>query len=157
MKYRSGKTYGHERGLSCCFRQWKADSHCSLLHGYALSVHIEFEAHSLDDRNWVIDFGAMKAIKEWLDHMFDHTTIVASDDPQAEHYVALSEKGMINLRMFPAVGCEAFAQEIATFVDRWLLENDHKPRVWLDHVTVREHGANSATIIWEEQDDAIEE
>ena len=35
--WRSTKTYGHEEGLSCCFRQWRAThSHCRLLHGYAL-------------------------------------------------------------------------------------------------------------------------
>ena len=28
MKYQSTKTYGNERGLSCCFRQWNANSNC---------------------------------------------------------------------------------------------------------------------------------
>ncbi|SVB70610.1 uncharacterized protein METZ01_LOCUS223464, partial [marine metagenome] len=27
--YQSTKTYGNEVGLSCCFRQWRADSHCN--------------------------------------------------------------------------------------------------------------------------------
>ena len=44
MNYVSTKTYGHEVGLSCAFRQHKADSHCAKLHGYALSVKVEFEA-----------------------------------------------------------------------------------------------------------------
>ena len=34
--YRSSKTYGHEIGLSAAFRQWRAQSHCRLIHGYAL-------------------------------------------------------------------------------------------------------------------------
>lgn len=31
--YQSTKTYGHDRGFSCAFRQWRADSHCRLIHG----------------------------------------------------------------------------------------------------------------------------
>ena len=43
IKYFSTKTYGHERGLSCAFRQPLAlHSHCSLLHGYALSFSFKF-------------------------------------------------------------------------------------------------------------------
>jgi 6-pyruvoyltetrahydropterin/6-carboxytetrahydropterin synthase len=140
--YRSSKTYGHERGLSCCFRQHKAKSHCSQLHGYALSVHIEFEATELDENNWVVDFGAMKSIKEWLDFMFDHTLIVAEDDPRA---VMMSDLlAIAEVRFVPATGCEAFASLIANHVMRWLEENDYTPRVRLHHVEVKEHGANGA-------------
>ena len=36
--YISTKTFGHESGLSCAFRQPNAThSHCSLIHGYALA------------------------------------------------------------------------------------------------------------------------
>ena len=55
--FRSTKTYGHEMGFSCAFRQHRADSHCRLVHGYALAFHFEFEATELDVRNWVVDFG----------------------------------------------------------------------------------------------------
>ena len=68
MKYQSTKTYGNDRGLSCCFRQWRADSHCNLLHGYSLGFRFVFEADTLDERNWVYDFGDCKWIKEFLNH-----------------------------------------------------------------------------------------
>ena len=51
--YNSTKTYGHDVGLSCSFRQWRAQSHCSKVHGYALSVKFTFAAEKLDERNWV--------------------------------------------------------------------------------------------------------
>ena len=54
----STKTYGHETGLSCAFRQPNAThSHCSLLHGYALSFKFVFGAQELDNKNWAVDFG----------------------------------------------------------------------------------------------------
>jgi 6-pyruvoyltetrahydropterin/6-carboxytetrahydropterin synthase len=84
-KFYSTKTYGNDRGLSCCFRQWRSThSHCSLLHGYSIGVKIIFECESLDERNWVMDFGGLKEFKQWLEHMFDHTLLVAEDDPELE-------------------------------------------------------------------------
>ena len=40
-----------------------------------------FESDTLDDRNWVMDFGGLKAFKDWAEYMFDHTLVVAQDDP----------------------------------------------------------------------------
>ena len=58
--YRSTKTYDHNEGLSCCFRQWRADSHCKLLHGYALAFKFVFATRALDARNCCYDFGGLR-------------------------------------------------------------------------------------------------
>ena len=45
MSFLSTKTYNHNVGLSCCFRQWRAkDSHCQYLHGYSISVRFNFKS-----------------------------------------------------------------------------------------------------------------
>ncbi len=49
-KYISTKTYKQIGPVA--YRQWRADSHCNLIHGYALSFHFEFECDTLDARNW---------------------------------------------------------------------------------------------------------
>ena len=59
-KFESGKVYAHNTGHSCAFRQWKADSHCNLIHGYALQFELTFGSDKLDNRNWVVDFGGLK-------------------------------------------------------------------------------------------------
>ena len=46
--------------------------------------------------------------------------------------------------MVPATGCECFAKLIYETADLWLQDNGYKPRVWVEKVEVREHGANSA-------------
>ena len=80
-KFYSTKTYGTDRGLSCCFRQWRAThSHCSTLHGYSLGIKLIFESDTLDDKNWVMDFGGLKAFKEWSEWQFDHTMVIAKDE-----------------------------------------------------------------------------
>lgn len=145
MTYRSSKTYGHDIGLSACFRQWRADSHCNQLHGYALSVHLEFEADELDIRNWVVDFGSLKSFKQTLQDTFDHKLLVAEDDPHVGKFEKLEEAGLADIVMVPATGCEAFAKLIYEGAELWLKDNGYEPRVRMHHVTVREHGANSAT------------
>lgn len=116
-KYYSTKTYGNDRGLSCCFRQWRSThSHCSLLHGYSIGIKLIFESETLDDRNWVMDFGGLKAFKEWSEYMFDHTLILAYDDPHLAKFQELAKLGLndvggvLDLRIVDGVGCEMFAQ-----------------------------------------------
>lgn len=146
MKYASTKTYGHEIGLSACFRQWRADSHCRFLHGYALAVRLEFEADTLDARNWVMDFGSLKLLKAWLQNTFDHKTLVAEDDPALKRFENLDRDGLIQLMVVPATGCEAFAKLIFDHTNKWLRAEGHAPRIRLREVEVREHGANSAIV-----------
>jgi 6-pyruvoyltetrahydropterin/6-carboxytetrahydropterin synthase len=130
-KYLSTKTYGNDRGLSCCFRQWRSThSHCSTLHGYSIGIKLVFESETLDDRNWVMDFGGLKAFKEWSEHMFDHTLCIAEDDPHLEFFKQMANLGdpltsgtgavgnpkphernaICDLRIVPAVGCEKFSE-----------------------------------------------
>ena len=112
MPYQSTKTYGHEIGLSCAFRQWRAQSHCQLIHGYALSFKFIFESETLDFNNWVVDFGGLKPLKEKLQKQFDHTLLVAKDDPKKEVLLFLQEHGLANVILVEATGCEATAKYV---------------------------------------------
>jgi 6-pyruvoyltetrahydropterin/6-carboxytetrahydropterin synthase len=142
--YRSTKAYDHAEGLSCCFRQWRATpSHCRLIHGYALAFKFVFATFELDERNWCFDFGGMKPVKAWLKDLFDHTMLVAQDDPELERFEAMHRDGLINLRVLPAVGCEATAKHVFDHVASFVHEETNG-RVWLESVEVKEHGGNSA-------------
>ena len=142
--YRSTKSYDHSEGLSCCFRQWRAThSHCRLIHGYALAFRFVFATHELDERNWCFDFGGLKPVKAWLKEMFDHTMLVAEDDPELARFQALHRDGLVDIRVLPAVGCEATAKYVFDHVARYV-ESETGARVWLESVEVKEHGGNSA-------------
>lgn len=152
--YKVTKTYGHELGLSACFRQWRAQSHCRFLHGYPLSFKLTFEAKELDENNWVLDFGGLKEVKAWLVETFDHKLLIAEDDPQRERLEDLGMAGaekqdipdpcLADTLVIPAVGCEGFARYVHSYVAAWLYEQGHAPRVRLVSVEVREHAGNSA-------------
>lgn len=151
MTFRSTKTYGHEVGLSAAFRQWRAESHCKLIHGYALAVRFEFEADELDVRNWVVDFGSLKSLKGWLEDTFDHTLLVANDDPMKLELAELGACGLARVVWVDATGCEAFAKLIYECAEVWLKDNGYAPRVRLASVEVKEHGANSAIYTGEQK------
>lgn len=142
--FRSSKTFGHDLGLSAAFRQWRAQSHCRFIHGYSLSVRLEFEADSLDERNWVVDFGSFKDLKQFLTDTFDHKLLVAEDDPMRETMEALDQLGLAQVKIVPATGCERFAELIYNEASKWL-KRQRGEVVRLVSVEVREHGGNGAS------------
>lgn len=151
-KFQSTKVFD---GFSCVFRQWKAkQTHCRFLHGYGVSIKVWFEG-DLDFRNWVWDFGGLKraktkidgmCAKDWFDYMFDHTVVVAKDDPELDRFIELSKVDALQLRVVPAVGAEKFAEfvynKLQPFVDA-----ETEGRVKVAKVEFREHHKNSAIYI----------
>lgn len=144
--FHSSKTYRHSIGLSGAFRQWRAESHCRFIHGYSLQVHFDFFATELDVRNWVVDFGSLKSLKSMLESTFDHKTLVAFDDPELAWFQEAHKRGVIDMVIVPATGCEMFAALIFETTEQWLSDNGYSPRVNLQRVEVHEHEANSAYV-----------
>lgn len=145
--YRSTKCYGHDLGLSACFRQHKAESHCNLLHGYALAFMFTFEAQELDARNWVVDFGGLAVLKDRLKETFDHKLLVAEDDPQLDFISSLAGMGLAEVLVVPRVGCESFAEMGARIAHDVLCFYKMEERVRVISCEVREHGANGAIFL----------
>lgn len=141
IMYASTKLFS---GYSTTFRQWRAkDSHCRFLHGYALEFKVTFKALTLDDKNWVMDFGGFKAIKRMLESLFDHTTLIAYDDPCKKEFEHLQECGIIQPVFLPDVGCEKFAEYIFNQIVKWM-EIVNNTRVTVYSVECIENRTNSA-------------
>ena len=158
-KYQSTKLFD---GFSCCFRQWKADdTHCKFLHGYAVSFRVTFEGE-LDYKNWVWDFGGMKRSKtlidgmqpkQWMEYMFDHTVLVAQDDPHLFEFQMLNrnpkfeggtqDKGILQLRIVPATGAEKFAEFIFVKLNEFV-KTETNNRVKIAQVEFMENNKNTA-------------
>ena len=138
------KRYGHDIGLSAVFRQPKADhSHCHLLHGYSLAFTFTFACRELDEKNWVVDFGGLKQLKNWLEDSFDHKVVVDSADPKIDILYMLEQQGLAELTVMEGVGAEKFAQHAYDFADNLVYEMTGG-RCWCVKVEVAEHGSNSA-------------
>ena len=152
--YGSGKRFPFADGYTVTFRQPKAThSHCNQLHGYSIQTDVEFKSRSLDALNWVVDFGGLKPFKNYLKENFDHTTAIAENDPHLDIFRDLDDKQVIDLRVFPAVGMEAFSRMFFLKI-KYMLESgefirnaDMKIRetpVYVTKVTVWEHPNNYA-------------
>ena len=148
-KYQSSKIFD---GFSTVFRQWKAeDTHCRFLHGYGVSFKIYFEG-DLDNKNWVWDFGGMKRAKTridglqpkaWMDYMFDHTVIIAEDDPDVQAFIQMGQAGVAQVRIIPATGAEKFAEYIYSNINEFV-KTETDGRVRVTKVKFMEHGKNAA-------------
>lgn len=115
-RFLSTKTFDN---FSVAIRQWKAQhSHCQLNHGYAFEFKVWFaskeeeEEKQLDEMNWIVDFGlfSRNGLKEWLNSMFDHTTLIEKDDPQLDSFKAMEELGLLKLVVVDRIGAESTAK-----------------------------------------------
>ena len=143
-EYNSTKLF---KGFSTAFRQWRAKhSHCQYLHGYAMEFKVTF-AGDLDQLNWVCDFGSFKrnGIKEHLSYMFDHTTVVAKDDPYLENFKKLSQQNLIQLRIIDDVGCEKFATYVFNYINE-IVQKETNGRVKVLMVECFEGGTENSAI-----------
>lgn len=145
-KYVSTKEYVD--AFPCAYRQWKADTHCNMIHGYAFSFRFMFGTDDLDVRNWVMDYGGLKELKSILQDQFDHTLLVAADDPEIATYMELQKKGLAKLTILDRLGCEGLADQLYKFVNGVyipdLLGPSEAERLWCFRVEVRETQSNMA-------------
>ena len=152
-KFISTKTYKNIGPVA--YRQWRADSHCNLIHGYALSFHFEFECDTLDARNWCMDFGGLAPLKDKLEEWFDHTLLVAQDDPHRETLLNLGKLGIAKITEVERTGCEGLADFLYRYVNGILLPEygvEESKRIWCCKVEVRETEFNMAMRVGHRED-----
>jgi len=123
-KYYSTKYY--KDAFPVAYRQYRADSHCNKLHGYALSILVEFGTDDLDIRNWCMDYGGLKPLKEQLEDWFDHTLLVAETDPGREQLEALGKSGLAKITFVEKTGCEGLADFIYEYINTIYLPSIHE-------------------------------
>lgn len=138
--YTSTKTF---HNLPCNHRQWRHEGHCKFLHGYSRSYTFVFGCRELSDTHFVVDFGALKPLKAWLEEWFDHTTLINADDPELPLFRKLHERGIIDLRVLPNVSMEASARFVFDHADAFVRELTGG-RAWCVSVEARENDKNSA-------------
>jgi 6-pyruvoyltetrahydropterin/6-carboxytetrahydropterin synthase len=143
QKFKSTKRFS---GFPCTHRQWRAESHCRFVHGYSREFYFEFAAKELTPEGWVVDFGGLKEVKSWLEYMFDHTFLIAQDDPHLESFRKLDEQGVIQLRVMPNPGMEGTALFVYEEASK-VLKKLYGDRAWITLVEVSENEKNSAQYI----------
>jgi len=131
---------------SVALRQHKAKhSHCQLLHGYAIKFKVWFSSKELDDMNWIVDFGGFKSngLKEWMNDMFDHTTLIEKDDPYLDFFETAGMEGLLKLKVLDKMGAESMAEMVFNKFNDVLSKTD-AGRCFVTKVECFENDKNSA-------------
>ena len=123
---------------------------CAKWHGYDRSVHFEF-AGDVDEHGWIVGFGDLKPLKDFLEFYFDHTALASADDPRLEKIYEAHANGLVDLRVLPyGVSMEMSSVFIWEQVNPWIYEITDG-RAYVSRVECREHEKNSAFIEIEEK------
>lgn len=93
--------------FAAAHRQHRHDGHCALIHGHNFSFEITFAADSLDENQFVIDFGKLKWLRAYLEELFDHTLLLNADDPALPYL-----RGVLDNKVRTECGCDIYAHII---------------------------------------------
>lgn len=118
------------------------DSKCFNLHGHSWWTEITVVTESVDARGMVVEFGEFKhEVRDFIDHYFDHGTILGREDPLLP---ILRSEGckVYQFDEWPTV--EAVAWELFHAAERILVNVPHAAGAYVLRTLVRETAVNSA-------------
>lgn len=131
----------------CTHRAWRYQGHCKYVHGYCRSFKFVFGCDKVDENGWVMDFSGLKEVKEFLKSWFDHTFLVAKDDPLLDKFVELDDMNAIKLRVMDNPSIEGTAEFVALACQRIINKIVTDRKVVIKSVEVIENHKNSALYI----------
>jgi 6-pyruvoyltetrahydropterin/6-carboxytetrahydropterin synthase len=124
-------------------RQWHHSGLCSKIHGHSWTIELTFSARSLDARSFVVDFGSLDFIKDWIQDNLDHACVLAHDDPLVPTLNQHLPQAF-KLYLVGSPSCEGIAQHLwETFAPR--IGQHTQDRAQLVALRVCEDRCNQAT------------
>ena len=134
------------RDIPLGHRQPKHPGRCALIHGHNWEIRITFEASQLDDNGFVVDFGELHYIKDWIDQNLDHACAFSAQDPHREKIEELAELGLIKPLFVENASCEGIAKHLFETFDP-LVQKDTQGRAKIISIHLLEDSKNSATYL----------
>ncbi|MFL6615801.1 MAG: 6-pyruvoyl trahydropterin synthase family protein [Pantoea agglomerans] len=132
--------------LPCCHRSWANQGHCAFLHGYERRFNVEFCCFTLESgTGFIVDFSGLKKIRAALCHQFDHTTLIAENDPELPLFRQLAARNIIDLRIMANTSMEGAARWVFETANK-LISEETEGRVWVTSVEARESRKNAVTL-----------
>ena len=134
------KTY---RDVPLSHRQPRHPGRCSRIHGHSWAITLTFAADEPDEHGFVVDFGELHYLADWIDENLDHATVAASDDPRLDELQALAESGLLKLHLVDNASCEGIARHLfETFAP--MVASQTSGRASLVSIELHEDSRNSA-------------
>lgn len=113
------------------------------MHGHNWSFRFTFGAKAMDENGFVVDFGRLKFIREWLEQHLDHACMFNRDDPAKDALIAAAPAAFKVVEV-ENCSCEGIAVFVFSAIDALVREHTGG-RVFLTEIEVVEDSRNSAT------------
>lgn len=134
------------RDIPLGHRQPKHPGHCSLIHGHNWEIQITFEAKEPDENGFIVDFGELHYIKDWIDENLDHACAFSADDPHRPKIEELQALNLVKPLFLKNASCEGVAKHLFETFDP-MVRNDTGGRAWISRIHLLEDSKNSATYL----------
>ena len=123
-------------------RQHLHDGHCAFIHGHNWDICLTFACSDTDENGFVVDFGKLGFIKDWINDNLDHACIFSNDDPTAKTLISAAPS-VWKTYFLDSCSCEGLAKHLFFEFDE-LVKNKTSGRVWIASVEVSEDKKNCA-------------
>ena len=107
-----------------------------------------------------MDFGGLRPLKDKLEEWFDHTLLVAQDDPHRDALLNLGKLGIAKITEVEKTGCEGLADFLYEYINTIFLPlygREESKRIWCSRVEVRETDANMAMRVGHREDNDLDD
>jgi len=136
------KTYSD---LPFAHRQHRHPGHCSLIHGHNWTLKITFACDVFDSNGFVVDFGNLKYIKDWLAKHLDHACVLAADDPLKDQIVNAAPQ-VYRLYEVQNASCEGISLHLWEVFSELLYRKEGN-RVWIAQLDLFEDARNATCFV----------
>jgi len=135
------------RNIPFAHRQPTHSGHCSLVHGHSWGFDVTFASDKLDLNGFIVDFGKLDFIKEYLEE-FDHALVLNKADPKLSIFRTLEEEKLCKLVLVDNCGAEGLALNFLNTLNFKIskIPSFHERKARIVEVTCHEDAKNSATV-----------
>lgn len=134
------KTY---RDIPFAHRQHKHAGHCALIHGHNWAFTFTFACSETDANGFVVDFGDLRYLRQWIDTHLDHACVFNHDDPLRDTLLAAAP-GAFKAYTVENCSSEGLARHLYQMLDPMVRAHTGE-RAWIVSVEVGEDSKNAAT------------
>lgn len=123
-------------------RQHLHDGHCSFVHGHNWDISVAFACDKTDENGFVVDFGKLKFLKNWIDENLDHACVFSASDPLRERLREAAPEAW-KIYIVEQCSCEGLAKHLFGVFNKMVADTTAS-RVRVISVEVSEDKKNTA-------------
>ncbi len=133
------KTY---RDIPMAHRAHAHPGHCAHLHGHNWAITLTFACRETDSLGFVVDFGGLRFVRDWIDQHLDHACVLSENDPFLAEAREMETRGLFKLHVAPNCSCEGLARHFHAVFDA-MIRRHTEGRAWIASIEVAEDSRNS--------------